>query len=72
MKTTTKLMLMLLVATDMLLCVTACSQNVQNQMERECESALKQLKTVCDADGGALWGQHLFGPTLMPKVGLKE
>ena len=64
MKTTMKLMLMLLVATDMLLCVTACSQNVQNQMERECESALKQFKTVCDADGGALWRQHLFGPTI--------
>ena len=64
MKTTTKLMLMLLVATDMLLCVSACSQNVQNQMERECESALKQFKTVCDADGGALWGQQLFGPMM--------
>ena len=56
MKNTIKLMLMLLVATNMLLCVTACSQNVQNQMERECESALKQFKTVCDADSLRLAG----------------
>lgn len=64
MKTTTKFVLPLLVATNMLLCVTACHQNDQTQMEKECGAALKQFKTVCDADGGALWGQHLFGPTM--------
>ena len=64
MRTTTKLLLILLVATDVMFCMSACSQNIQNQMERECESALKEFKTVCDSDGGTLWGQHLFGPTM--------
>ena len=59
-----KLMLMILVATAMLLFVTTCSQNVRNQMESECESAMKEFKTVCDADDGALWGINLLGPTM--------
>ena len=57
-------MLVLLVATNMLLRVTACSQNVQYQMKRECGAALKEFKTVCDADGGSLWGINLLGPTM--------
>ena len=64
MKTIMQLTLMLLIATNIFFCITALSQHVQNQMERECESALKDFKTVCDADSGALWGKQLFGPTM--------
>lgn len=64
MKTTTKFMLTLLVAVNILLCVTACHQNNQTQMERECGVAMKEFQTVCDTDSGALWGKNLFGPTM--------
>lgn len=47
-----------------LLCCIACSQHVQSPMERACESAFKEFQTVCDADGGALWGINLLGPTM--------